>query len=105
LQACSATPIERLVLIDRPRPVQDLASLDRSAVRDVDQTWIHNLDGMVQAASGHVGFRRWQPLNGMGDRGTYLLIAAVRSDARPPAPRALDIGFATRPAQEETQSE
>jgi SAM-dependent methyltransferase len=64
-------------LIDRAHPVQDNALLTRSAVRDLDETWIHNLDSMVREASGHVTFRQWQPPSETGGRGIYLLIAAA----------------------------
>ena len=66
-------------LIDRAHPIHDNASLSRSAVRNLDETWIHNLDSMVQAASGNVMFRHWHPPSGTGDRGLYMLIAAPGS--------------------------
>lgn len=53
-------------------------------MRNFDQAWFHNLDSMVQAASGHVTFRQWQPPTGTGDRGVYMLIAAAAN----PTPRA-----------------
>jgi SAM-dependent methyltransferase len=71
-------------LIDGAHPVTDNASLARSAVRNFDQAWFHNLDSMVQAASGHVTFRQWQPPTGTDDRGVYMLIAAAAN----PTPRA-----------------
>lgn len=78
-------------LIDRAHPAQDNGSLACSAVRHRDETWIHNLDRMVEAAGGCVTFRKWQPPSGTGDRGVYLLIAAaaaMRPDAAASTPAA-----------------
>ncbi len=76
-------------LIDRAHPVQDNASLARSTIRGLDETWIHNLDSMVHAAGGRVTLRQWQPPSVTGDRGVYLLVATAASpDAAESTPAA-----------------
>jgi SAM-dependent methyltransferase len=62
-------------LIDRAHPHQDNVTLGRSAVRSLDETWIHNLDSMVLTAGGSVASRRWRPPREPGDRGVYLVVA------------------------------
>ena len=76
-------------LIDRAHSGQDNASLARSSVRKLDETWIHNLDSMVEEASGQVTHRQWRPPSGPDDRGVYLLIVAA---ADPTPGRAVHAG-------------
>lgn len=41
-------------------PERDNSSLGHSAIRERDATFIHDLDGMVRDAGGHVAWRRWE---------------------------------------------
>jgi 2-polyprenyl-3-methyl-5-hydroxy-6-metoxy-1,4-benzoquinol methylase len=41
-------------------PERDNSSIVYSAIRERDATFIHNLDGMVRDAGGHVAWRRWE---------------------------------------------
>lgn len=41
-------------------PDQDNSTLVHSAIRERDATFIHDLDGMVRDAGGHVAWRRWE---------------------------------------------
>jgi SAM-dependent methyltransferase len=62
-------------LIDRAHPGQDNATLAHSAVRVLDETLIHDLDGMVRAAGGTVTGRLWRPPSSPDDRGVYVVVA------------------------------
>jgi SAM-dependent methyltransferase len=62
-------------LIDRAHPDRDNSTLAASTVRRLDQTLIHDLDGMVRAAGGIVRERVWQPPRSPDDRGLYVVVA------------------------------
>jgi len=57
-------------------PVLDNAALDRSGVRDRDQTFIHNLDGMVKNGGGRVLARRWEGDRQWEGQTIYFVFAA-----------------------------
>jgi 2-polyprenyl-3-methyl-5-hydroxy-6-metoxy-1,4-benzoquinol methylase len=59
-------------------PVLDNAALDRSDVRDRDQTFIHNLDGMVKNGGGSVLARRWEGDRQLEGQTIYFVFAAPR---------------------------
>lgn len=69
-------------LIDRAHPTQDNATLAHSTVRVLDETLIHNLDGMVRAAGGTVTERLWRPTRSADDRGVYLVVAVPPARGR-----------------------
>ncbi len=62
-------------LIGLAHPHQDNRTLERSAVRGIDESWIHNFDDMVLAVGGTVRSRRWEPPRDPTDRGVYMLVA------------------------------
>jgi len=59
-------------------PVLDNAALDCSDVRDRDQTFIHNLDGMVKNGGGSVLARRWEGDRQLEGQSIYFVFAAPR---------------------------
>ena len=59
-------------------PVLDNAALVCSDVRDRDQTFIHNLDGMVEKRGGSVLARRWEGDWQMEGQTIYFVFAAPR---------------------------
>jgi 2-polyprenyl-3-methyl-5-hydroxy-6-metoxy-1,4-benzoquinol methylase len=56
-------------------PNMDNADLDSSAVRDRDQTFIHNFDKMVKKAGGRVLFRRWEADRQLEGQTIYFVFA------------------------------
>ena len=79
-------------LIDRAHPHHDNRTLGRSAVRSLDETWIHNLDHMVLAAGGRVTSRQWQPSGEPADRGVYVVIAVPPSSCHEGASAPTAVG-------------
>lgn len=65
-----------LVLAGLAHPDQDNGSLTEAALRERDGTFIHNLDGMVEAAGGRVLWRRWDGAAQLGGNTIYFLFAA-----------------------------
>ena len=59
-------------------PVLDNAALDCSDVRNRDQTFIHNLDGMVKNGGGSVLARRWEGDRQLEGQTIYFVFAAPR---------------------------
>lgn len=57
-------------------PIVDNADLDRSDVRDRDQTFIHNLDNMVIKAGGKVLARRWEGDRQLEGQTVYFVFGA-----------------------------
>jgi 2-polyprenyl-3-methyl-5-hydroxy-6-metoxy-1,4-benzoquinol methylase len=57
-------------------PTTDNADLEQSGVRDEDGTFIHNIDGMVTAAGGHVIQRRWEGDRLADGNSIYFVFAA-----------------------------
>ena len=67
----------RLVgLMSLAHPDMDNRHLLKSGRRWADETWIHNVDKMSEAAGGRVVSRRWQPPPHGNARGLYIVIAA-----------------------------
>ncbi len=56
-------------------PDRDNAALARSAVRERDATFIHDIDAMVAAAGGRVVFRRWEGAREVEGNTIYFVLA------------------------------
>ena len=81
-------------------PDRDNATLESSAVRARDATFIHNLDGMVQAAGGEVVWRRWEGPREVDGKTIYFVFArplaagqSASTIALPVAARGLQSGL------------
>jgi hypothetical protein len=64
-----------LVLTGPAHPEIDNRELEASAVRERDQTLIHNLDSMVEAAQGRVLARRWEGEKQVDGNTIYFVLA------------------------------
>jgi SAM-dependent methyltransferase len=71
-------------LIGLAHPDRDNRTLERSTVRASDASWIHDFDGMVEAAGGSVRSRRWEPASDLNARGLYMLVATPGAVVEPP---------------------
>ena len=57
-------------------PVQDNSTLRTSTVRERDATFIHDIDGMVRDAGGHVERRRWEGPRQVDGNTIYFVFAS-----------------------------
>jgi len=71
LQRCSGL----LVLAGLAHPERDNRELKRSEPRSADQSLIHNLDSMVEAAGGRVVQRRWEGARSLQGNTIYFVYA------------------------------
>lgn len=68
-------------LMARSHPLMDNRGLAASEMRSLDETWIHNVDEMVEAAGGRVVGRQWTPPAHAQERGLYIVLAAPQASA------------------------
>lgn len=59
-------------------PTRDNATLEASGIRNQDQTFIHNLDGMVKSAGATVVARRWDGDRQLEGQTIYFVFASSR---------------------------
>ncbi|MBE0595544.1 MAG: methyltransferase domain-containing protein [Gemmatimonadales bacterium] len=74
-----------LVLTGPAHPDVDNARLVVSARRERDQTFIHNLDRMIEGAGGRIVHRRWEGKRAVGGNTIYFVIAEPASAVSEPA--------------------
>lgn len=56
-------------------PEKDNALLEHSAIREMDGSFIHNIDVMVEKAGGHVVSRRWEGDRKVDGQSIYFIFA------------------------------